>query len=80
MAFLHWKNYKKHERFLNTTFEIKWFLFLDTNLVISHIISEAFKKKLYPVNTFIPSFLVSLFSLLLSKYVIKILAKCLASS
>lgn len=44
MAFLHWKNYKKHERFLNTTFEIKWFLFLDTNLVISHIISEAFKK------------------------------------
>ena len=80
MAFLHWKNYKKHERFLNTTFEIKWFLFLNTNLVISHIIRWGFQKTLYPVNTFIPSSLVSLFNLMLSKYVIKILAECLASS
>ena len=88
MTFLYWKNCI----LLKVAFDITLFLIKEvceqtaellstiTSMVISGIINRwGFKKKLYPVVTFVASSLASFFSLL-SKYMLKFLVTFLASS
>ena len=52
-----------------------------TNMVILCLINkQGLKGTLYPVVTFVASFLVSFFNLLFSKYVLKIVTNFLTSS
>ena len=52
-----------------------------TNMVILCLINrQGLQGTLYPVVTFVPSFLVSFFNLLFSKYVLKIVTNFLTSS
>ena len=76
MTFQQWKNYKKHYIHLNTTFEMPLFLLQEFDEQTTAF--DCYKYGLFLHDQQMINRL--FFKLLLSKYVLKILATCLASS